>query len=490
MKKLSNSSDKNKVIKNKKNSYGFTLIELLATITILSIVLSISIYFVYEIVDNARNKSYQVTISNIEKEAGTYVLENASSVEWINDNDMSYQYQCVSIQNLIDSGYFSGDVLNSKVDKDVYVQKNDMVYLERNIYSKTITNSVLLVGDRTNFSGLCGNVDNNTSGNITFKVEPSGWAKEKDITIYYSISNNNDDVSNYTYSYNYFLEEDGSEYKKLSDNFNGSIYQELVTVDKNGDLIAKISNGERLLFSKTLNVNDIDNIPPTCTLSVTTDNISMDINDNVGVINKGITMSDIPDYNGYTKIDLTTGTIYGYVKDVAGNTGSCSVDIAEATSLYNCSKSAVVNERLSCTSSIFNNPSSACTNLGYTYYSNTCSRTYTATYQKCQYDTNTSNHDTLKFVYAGIETGLAECTTTDFYCSWDTQEQIKISSCQEVVLGYVSCYYMSCDNNGGTYDNGYCYKYNQTSCEDDWTAIASVSSCESGYTNVGNYCYK
>lgn len=156
MKKLSNSSDKNKVIKNKKNSYGFTLIELLATITILSIVLSISIYFVYEIVDSARNKSYQVTISNIEKEAGTYVLENASSVEWINDNDMSYQYQCVSIQNLIDSGYFSGDVLNSKVDKDVYVQKNDMVYLERNIYSKTITNSVLLVGDRTNFSGLCG----------------------------------------------------------------------------------------------------------------------------------------------------------------------------------------------------------------------------------------------------------------------------------------------------------------------------------------------
>ena len=486
MKKLSKFSDKNKVIKNKKNSYGFTLIELLATITILSIVLSISIYFVYEIVDSARNKSYQVTISNIEKEAGTYVLENASSVEWINDNDMSYQYQCVSIQNLIDSGYFSGDVLNSKVDKDVYVQKNDMVYLERNIYSKTITNSVLLVGDRTYFSGLCGNISSIAMGNITFNVEPSGWAKEKDITIYYSISNNNDDVSNYTYSYNYFLEEDGSEYKKLSDNFNGSIYQELVTVDKNGDLIAKISNGERLLFSKTLNVNDIDNIPPTCTLSVTTDNISMDINDNVGVINKGITMSDIPDYNGYTKIDLTTGIIYGYVKDAAGNTGSCSIDVQDV--IYTCRKdSEKQNNTIGCTENNYNNESNSCPS-GYIYNGDNCSRTvyYNRHYKECRtFD---------KINYAFVETWESGSETCDvqsaFTCDANNVWKSYIYMCEalyDIYDGVINCYEPECST--GTLIDNYCYLSNRNSCPSGWF-VYDKYCVDNSYVKVGNYCYK
>ena len=70
---------KNKVKKNKKkkkiNSFGFTLIELLATIAILSVVISIVVYFAMEIVNNAKNKGYQVTIANIEQEVSSYVLE-------------------------------------------------------------------------------------------------------------------------------------------------------------------------------------------------------------------------------------------------------------------------------------------------------------------------------------------------------------------------------------------------------------------------------
>ena len=54
----------------KKNNKGFTLVELLAVIVILSIILSITIYIAIKAVNAAREKSYQVTIKNIEKEAG------------------------------------------------------------------------------------------------------------------------------------------------------------------------------------------------------------------------------------------------------------------------------------------------------------------------------------------------------------------------------------------------------------------------------------
>ena len=63
----------NKIAKNNK---GFTLIELLAVIAILSIVVTMTMYIALNVVGKAKVKSYQVTISNIEKEAGNYLLEN------------------------------------------------------------------------------------------------------------------------------------------------------------------------------------------------------------------------------------------------------------------------------------------------------------------------------------------------------------------------------------------------------------------------------
>ena len=49
----------------KNNNHAFTLVELLATITILGIVLSITVYVSINAVNKAKENSYKTTKSNI-----------------------------------------------------------------------------------------------------------------------------------------------------------------------------------------------------------------------------------------------------------------------------------------------------------------------------------------------------------------------------------------------------------------------------------------
>lgn len=72
------------------------------------------------IIDNAKEESYQVTINNIEKNAGNYVLEDNTLIPWINGDGGNYQYQCVTVQNLIDDGgslVTSNSIVISKIDR-------------------------------------------------------------------------------------------------------------------------------------------------------------------------------------------------------------------------------------------------------------------------------------------------------------------------------------------------------------------------------------
>lgn len=136
---------------------GFTLIELLATIAILAVILSIVIYIAIKVVNSSNEKSYAATINNIEDDANNYILENSDITTWMPTGVSGNQYQCVTVQNLIDLGYFDGDVLSSKVDKNTYVKGENYIYVERNS-SNAITKSILLAGDEdySDYLDLCG----------------------------------------------------------------------------------------------------------------------------------------------------------------------------------------------------------------------------------------------------------------------------------------------------------------------------------------------
>lgn len=91
-------------------------------------------------------------------------------------------------------------------------------------------------------------------------------------------------------------------------------------------------------------IDKIDTIPPTCNITVGsgtvgnndwyTSNVKLDLNyddDESGVLDYGIFSSSEETYNGQNTATQTADTAgityYGYVKDAAGNTGKCTLDI-------------------------------------------------------------------------------------------------------------------------------------------------------------------
>ena len=96
------------------NKKGFTLVELLAVILLLGIIVSISIFTITSSIKKAREKSYQVTIKNIESQASNYLAENAGRLFFVS-NDDGKEFQCVTVQNLIDFGYLKDTVTDSLI---------------------------------------------------------------------------------------------------------------------------------------------------------------------------------------------------------------------------------------------------------------------------------------------------------------------------------------------------------------------------------------
>ena len=148
---------------------GFTLVELLATIAILGIISGIIVYVSINVINSAKNKSYDVTISNIENVAMEYAIENQNNILWKYAGiDGSEQYYCVNVQDLIDTGYFKSDVLDSYIGKDLLVKSDDYVYLEMNSLTKTITKNKLLLSDDGEYISLCN--DANTINSYYFDL--------------------------------------------------------------------------------------------------------------------------------------------------------------------------------------------------------------------------------------------------------------------------------------------------------------------------------
>jgi len=99
---------------------GFTLIELLGCFALLAIVFGIGVYLTGGTLSTALTTADMVSENEIKDTSKTYILEN--NIKWnILDNS---EYICVSINDLVDYGYFKSEEVSSYKDNFVKVLRN------------------------------------------------------------------------------------------------------------------------------------------------------------------------------------------------------------------------------------------------------------------------------------------------------------------------------------------------------------------------------
>ena len=129
--------------KENKNKKGFTLIELLAAIVILGVIMTISGVVIMNAIKNSKEKSYKVTVNEVESNANNYLTENSDRLFFLTDNVNNFEYQCVTVQNLVDYGYLKDTITKSKVNDNTNVDKKDYIYIVRNIKTKAIMRKMM-----------------------------------------------------------------------------------------------------------------------------------------------------------------------------------------------------------------------------------------------------------------------------------------------------------------------------------------------------------
>lgn len=246
--------------KNINKSQGFTLVELLATIALLSLVVTVVIYVATGVIDSAKENSYKVTVNNIQSAASNYTFEDFENF-WVDGGylDDDNQYQCVSVQNLIDTGYFGSDVLNSYVRENRKVNEDDYVYLERDKGTKTVIRNVI---DLDNVIDECREYADRR-GKIRITSEPLGWSKQKKVKIYYNLYNLKDssELENATYEYTY-LDTSRNVVMEGTGTFDMTSKIVEVDVDINGTMYAKIISNDVSVVPVSYTITTIDTKDP------------------------------------------------------------------------------------------------------------------------------------------------------------------------------------------------------------------------------------
>ena len=240
----------------KKNNRGFTLVELLATIAILGLVVSITVFTGIRLIKNGREKTYQTTKSNIEKYAGNYLIENSDRLFYLSDSKAGIEYQCVTLKNLIDTGYFDTKLFESKVAEGISPKENDYVYIERNINTKTVMKNVYIQSSDNEYKETCDGAVK-AEMDIAFLGDFDSWGKTKDITIIYKLKNANN-INDYEYGYEY----SNDKIELLKDNGN----EKVVRVSDNGTLIGMINYLGEKAYEDSIIIDMIDNDGPIITL--------------------------------------------------------------------------------------------------------------------------------------------------------------------------------------------------------------------------------
>jgi len=103
----------------KLNSEGFTLFELLGCLIILGIILSIGLYSARGTLATTDTIMNKISKNDIYDAAGLYVIEYPKS--WYSGYE---EYTCVSVEELVDYGYFDTDEVIDYLGKNIKIVRD------------------------------------------------------------------------------------------------------------------------------------------------------------------------------------------------------------------------------------------------------------------------------------------------------------------------------------------------------------------------------
>ena len=230
------------------------------------------------------------------------MVENGDRLFYLSKNDKSdIEYQCITLKNLIDTGYFDTKLLESNVAEGISPKESDYVYIERDINSKSIKKNVYIQSFDNEYKEICDGAVKALMG-IAFLGDFNSWGKTKDITIIYKLKNANN-VNDYEYGYEY----SNDKIELLKDNGN----EKVVRVSDNGTLAGMINYLGEKAYEDSIIIDMIDNDGPNITLGNYKNgyvkekvDIILKISDiGIGVDRSSFTVDDIVATVGDKKID-------------------------------------------------------------------------------------------------------------------------------------------------------------------------------------------
>ncbi len=320
------------VMKKKK---GFTIPELLAVLVILGILAIIGIVTVNRTKETQR-QTYNMTQNTLFGETAKIYFQEHKDLLPKN----LYESEYVTLEELVKDKYFDDYIKDYDKNRFSGNSKVKVTKIGENEYTYS---PVLL-----NESGDVVVEKPDTPATITFdyRALPSLASDGKyyvNKTPYIDVTMTDSDVLK---GYTYIVYKDGDVYKSSGTLPIESMvsYTETLTLDtkfhKDGEYKIKITtyDAEGHKKSKTSKVVVIDKIPPKCSLNVegtsglkgwykTNVDLKLSVTEkNKTELKQGITTSTTVTYNGKTKdtqSDTKGKKWYGYVKDIAGNTGKC-----------------------------------------------------------------------------------------------------------------------------------------------------------------------
>ena len=210
-----------------KGKKGFTLVELLAVIVVITLISSVGIITYLKTINNSKSKATLLAINNVKEAAYLYSKEGTDEIEWVNSYDEngkeSGKYACVSVQQLINKGYFKDNFLDKEIYKNSKINKKTFIEVSMGTNNDNLK---VVVNKNDDTEDKC--IGSAINGNL-FHLKLGNDSKSYTDTIKLNVSkkDTNKVVKNYTVSIDGGVEEESTTGKVIFTNLKNSTSHEI-----------------------------------------------------------------------------------------------------------------------------------------------------------------------------------------------------------------------------------------------------------------------